>query len=208
MHDKAIAIIATLDTKGPEAAFVKSRIEAAGFSTVVLDTGILEQRDPAGLAADVSADQVAAEGGEDRAELIAKSAEIDTRNRGIGAMSKGSARILRQLYDQDQICGVIGLGGAQGTEICTCAMRALPLGVPKMMVSTVASGQTPFGIYTGTRDLTIMHSVVDILGLNSLMRQVLSNAVGAVVGTHGLKAAARSPVSGRRTPTTSTARCR
>ena len=182
MHDKAIAIIATLDTKGPEAAFVKSRIEAAGFSTVVLDTGILEQRDPAGLAADVSADQVAAEGGEDRAELIAKSAEIDTRNRGIGAMSKGSARILRQLYDQDQICGAIGLGGAQGTEICTCAMRALPLGVPKMMVSTVASGQTPFGIYTGTRDLTIMHSVVDILGLNSLMRQVLSNAVGAVVG--------------------------
>jgi uncharacterized protein (UPF0261 family) len=182
MGKKAIAIIATLDTKGPETAFVKSRIEAAGFSTVVLDTGILEQRDRAGPAPDVSADQIAAEGGEDRAELIAKSAEKETRNRGIGAMSKGSARILRQLYDQDQICGVIGLGGAQGTEICTCAMRALPLGVPKMMVSTVASGQTPFGIYTGTRDLTIMHSVVDILGLNSLMRQVLSNAVGAVVG--------------------------
>ena len=97
-------------------------------------------------------------------------------------MSNGAAKILRQLYDQGQICGVIGLGGAQGTEISTFAMRALPLGVPKMMVSTVASGQTPFGIYTGTRDLTIMHSVVDILGLNSLMRQVLSNAVGAVVG--------------------------
>jgi uncharacterized protein (UPF0261 family) len=182
MQAKAIAIIATLDTKGPEAAFVKSRIEAAGFSTVVLDTGILAQRDPAGPAPDVSADQIAAEGGEDRAELIAKSVEMETRNRGIRAMSKGSARVLRQLYDQNQIYGVIGLGGAQGTEIGTYAMRALPLGVPKMMVSTVASGQTPFGIYTGTRDLTIMHSVVDILGLNSLMRQVLSNAVGAVVG--------------------------
>ena len=92
MGKKAIAIIATLDTKGPEAAFVKSRIEAAGFSTVVLDTGILEQRDPAGPAADVSADQIAAEGGEDRAELIAKSVEMETRNRGIRAMSKGSAK--------------------------------------------------------------------------------------------------------------------
>jgi uncharacterized protein (UPF0261 family) len=182
MEKKAIAIIATLDTKGPEAAFVKAKIEQEGFATVVLDTGILARRDAAGPPPDVSADQIAEEGGEDRAELIAKSAEKETRNRGIRAMSRGSANILRQLYDQGRICGVIGLGGAQGTEIGACAMRALPLGVPKMMVSTVASGQTPFGIYTGTRDLTIMHSVVDILGLNSLMRQVLSNAVGAVVG--------------------------
>jgi uncharacterized protein (UPF0261 family) len=179
---RAIAIIATLDTKGPEAAFVQAKIEREGYPTVLLDTGVLAQRDPAGPRPDVSADQIAAEGGEDRAELIAKSAEKETRNRGIRAMSRGSAKILRQLYDGKRICGVIGLGGAQGTEIGTYAMRALPLGVPKMMVSTVASGQTPFGIYTGTRDLTIMHSVVDILGLNSLTRRILSNAVGAVVG--------------------------
>jgi len=182
MQKKAIAIIATLDTKGPEAAFVKAKIEGEGFPTVVMDTSILAQRDPAAIRPDIPADRIAQEGGEDRAELIARSAEKETRNRGIRAMSSGSAKILRQLYDQGRICGVIGLGGAQGTEIGTFAMRALPLGVPKMMVSTVASGQTPFGIYTGTRDLTIMHSVVDILGLNSLMRQVLSNAVGAVVG--------------------------
>jgi uncharacterized protein (UPF0261 family) len=182
MGKKAIAIIATLDTKGPETAFLKSCIEAAGFSTVVMDTGILEQRDPAGPSPDVSADRIAEEGGENRAELIAKSAERETRNCGIRAMSRGAAKILRQLYDHNQICGVIGLGGAQGTEIGTYAMRSLPLGVPKMMVSTVASGQTPFGIYTGTRDLTMMHSVVDILGLNSLLRQVLANAAGAVVG--------------------------
>ena len=182
MKQKAIAIIATLDTKGPETAFVKKKIEQEGYATVMLDTGILAQRDPAGPKPDISADQIAAEGGEDRAELIAKSAEKETRNRGIRAMSRGSAKILRQLYDEDRICGVISLGGAQGTEVGTYAMRALPLGVPKMMVSTVASGQTPFGIYTGTRDLTIMHSVVDILGLNSLMRRILSNAVGAVVG--------------------------
>lgn len=182
MQKKAIAIIATLDTKGPEAAFVKAKIERQGFAAVVLDTGILARRDPGGPPPDVSADQIAEEGGVDRAELIAKSAEKETRNRGIRAMCRGSAKILRQLYDQGLIGGVIGLGGAQGTEICTYAMRALPLGVPKMMVSTVASGQTPCGIYTGTRDLTIMHSVVDILGLNSVLRQVLSNAVGAVAG--------------------------
>jgi len=182
MEKKAIAIIATLDTKGPEAAFVKDRIEQEGFGTIVLDTGILAPRDPAGPPPDVSADRIAEEGGEDRAKLISKSVEKETRNLGIRAMSKGSAKILRQLYDQGRICGVIGLGGAQGTEISTYAMRALPLGVPKLMVSTVASGQTPFGIYTGTRDLTIMHSVVDILGLNALTRQVLSNAAGAVVG--------------------------
>ena len=182
MEKKAIAIIGTLDTKGPETAFLKSCIEAAGFSTVVMDTGILEQRDPAGPSPDVSADRIAEEGGENRAELIAKSAERETRNCGIRAMSRGAAKILRQLYDHNQICGVIGLGGAQGTEIGTYAMRSLPIGVPKMMVSTVASGQTPFGIYTGTRDLTMMHSVVDILGLNSLLRQVLANAAGAVVG--------------------------
>jgi uncharacterized protein (UPF0261 family) len=181
-NEKTIAIIATLDTKGPEAAFVKSRIEAAGYGVVLLDTGILDRRDPSTPRPDISADDIAREGGEDRAELAARSSEKETRNRGIRAMSKGSAKILKQLYDEGRIIGVIGLGGAQGTEICTYAMRALPLGVPKVMVSTVASGQTPFGIYTGTRDLTIMHSVADILGLNSLTRRVLANAAGAVVG--------------------------
>lgn len=182
MPQKNIAIISTLDTKGPEAGFVKSWIEAAGYGVVLLDTGILDRRDPSAPLPDVSADDIAREGGEDRAELVARSAEKETRNRGIKAMCKGSAKILREFYDNGRICGVIGLGGAQGTEICTFAMRALPLGVPKVMVSTVASGQAPFGIYTGTRDLTMMHSVVDILGLNSLTRRILANAAGAVVG--------------------------
>jgi len=182
MPKKSIAVISTLDTKGPEAGFVKSRIEAAGYGVVLLDTGILDRRDPAAPLPDVSADDIAREGGENRAELIARSAEKETRNRGIKAMCKGSAKILREFYDTGRICGVIGLGGAQGTEICTYAMRALPLGVPKVMVSTVASGQAPFGIYTGTRDLTMMHSVVDILGLNSLTRRILANAAGAIVG--------------------------
>ena len=188
MNKKTVAVIATLDTKGPETAFVKSRLEAEGVTVVIIDTGILEYRDPDTPRADFTADQVAAEGGETRSELVAHASEKETRNRGIKAMAAGSASILKKLFDADRICAVIGLGGAQGTEICSTAMRALPIGVPKVMVSTVASGQTPFGIYTGTRDLTIMHSVVDILGLNSLTRCILSNAVGAVVGMirHGL----------------------
>ena len=186
-HDKTIAIIATLDTKGPEAAFVKSCIEDTGYTTMVLDTGILDRKDPAAPHPDFSGDEIAREGGEDRGELVSRSDEKNTRSRGIRAMSKGSARILKRLYSKGRIRGVLGLGGAQGTEICTFAMRALPLGVPKMMVSTVASGKTPFGIYTGTRDLTIMHSVVDILGLNSLTKRVLANAVGAVVGMADVK---------------------
>jgi len=181
-HGKTIAIIATLDTKGPEAGFVKSRIEAAGYGTLVLDTGILGGKDPSALEPEFSADEITREGGEDREELASRSSEKDTRNRGIRAMSKGSARILDKLCKDGRIQGVLGLGGAQGTEICTFAMRSLPLGFPKVMVSTVASGQTPFGIYTGTRDITIMHSVVDILGLNSLTRRILANAAGAVVG--------------------------
>jgi uncharacterized protein (UPF0261 family) len=97
-------------------------------------------------------------------------------------MAEGAARILKKLYEEGRFQGAIGVGGAQGTEICTTAMRALPLGVPKLMVSTVASGKTPFGIYVGTRDLTIMHSVVDILGINSLSRRILANAAGAIAG--------------------------
>ena len=185
MDKKAIAIIATLDTKGPETAFVKERIESAGYETLILDTGILARRDSEAPVAHVSADEIARQGGEDRSDLIARSAEKETRNRGIRAMAEGSAKILRRLFDEGRIGAVIGLGGAQGTEISTFAMRALPIGAPKVMVSTAASGQTPFGIYTGTRDITIMHSVVDILGLNSLTRRVLTNAAAAVVGMAG-----------------------
>jgi uncharacterized protein (UPF0261 family) len=182
MEKKAIAIIATLDTKGPEAGFVKTQIESAGYGTLILDTGILKRAAPQAPIPHVSADEIAREGGEDRSQLIARCGEEETRNRGIRAMAKGSARILRKLYDEGKLCAVIGLGGAQGTEIGTYAMRTLPIGVPKVMVSTVASGQAPFGIYTGTRDITIMHSVVDILGLNALTKRILANAAAAVVG--------------------------
>ena len=182
MNRKAIAVIATLDTKGPEAGFVVKRIEEGGCEAVVLDTGIMPGRDPAAPVPAFTPDQIAAEAGESRSDLASRLTDKDTRDRWIRAMAAGSAKVLRRLHAEGRIAGVIGLGGAQGTEVCSTAMRALPLGVPKMLVSTVASGRTPFGIYTGTRDLTMMHSVVDVLGLNSLTRLILTNAAGAVVG--------------------------
>lgn len=181
-QDKAIALVATLDTKGPETAYLKTRIEQRGFSTLILDTGILEHRDPSAPEAQFLPEAIAAEGGADLKELRLLFSEKGTRNKGIRAMAEGSARLLSRLYGEGRFRGVIGVGGAQGTEICTAAMRALPVGVPKIMVSTVASGKTPFGIYVGTRDLTIMHSVVDILGINFLTRRILANAAGAITG--------------------------
>ena len=182
IRDKIIAVIATLDTKGPEVAYLKSRIERQGFKTLILNTAILECRDEAAPECQFLPEEIAREGGVHLQELRLLCAEKGIRSKGIRAMAEGSARLLSRLYGEGRFRGVVGLGGAQGTEICTSAMRALPFGVPKVMVSTVASGKTPFGIYVGTRDLTIMHSVVDILGINSLTRRILANAAGAITG--------------------------
>lgn len=183
---KSIAIIVTLDTKGAEAAFLRSRIEGLGFETIILDTGILEPtRAPSGVSV-ISSDDIASAGGENRAQLASNKSEPGVRDRGIRAMSSGAAHYLRRMFEEGKISGVVGLGGAQGTEICSFAMRTLPVGVPKVLVSTVASGATPFGIYTGIKDLTIMHSVVDIMGINSLTGRILSNAAGAITGMAGM----------------------
>lgn len=193
---RAIAVIATLDTKSAEARFVAERIRALGYQTVVLDTGILGSDEPASPLADITADEVAGAAGEDRRWLAERRSEPGIRARAVAAMAEGSAELLRRLCGEGRLAGVIALGGAQGTEIASYAMRALPLGTPKLMVSTVACGRTPFGMFTGTRDLTIMHSVADIQGLNSLTRRILANAAGAVVGmarAESLESAGEAP---------------
>ncbi|MGB9628419.1 MAG: Tm-1-like ATP-binding domain-containing protein [Thermodesulfobacteriota bacterium] len=172
---KAILIIATLDTKGLETQYLKTFIEGKGHRTLVMDTGILGS---AAFEPDISRNEVAQAGGKTIEGLI----RDKDKGKAIQAMAEGSKRISQELYQQGKISGVIGLGGAQGTEIGTSAMRALPLGFPKLMVSTVASGYAQFGTYVGTKDLLMMHSVVDILGLNAFSRMILSNAAGAIVG--------------------------
>ncbi len=172
---KAILIIATLDTKGPETQYLKDLIQRSGFKALVMDTGILGA--PA-FESNLSRDEVAQAGGTQIEELIRNR----EKGRAIQAMAEGSKKIVQQLYREGKIAGIVGLGGAQGTEIGTSAMRALPVGVPKLMVSTVASGYAQFGTYVGTKDLLMMHSVVDILGLNVFSRTILSNAAGAMMG--------------------------
>jgi uncharacterized protein (UPF0261 family) len=174
-RSKAILIIATLDTKGPETSYLKDLIETKGYRVLVMDTGIL---DPPLFKPDLSRDEVARAAGIQIVELIRNK----DKGRAIQAMAEGSKKMVQQLYREGGISGVIGLGGAQGTEIGTSAMRVLPIGFPKLMVSTVASGYAQFGTYVGTKDLLMMHSVVDILGLNVFSRMILSNAAGAMTG--------------------------
>ena len=170
---KTVGIVGTLDTKGMEFQFIKERIEASGTSTCVVNTGILGEPS---FEPDVSAGEVAEAGGTSLQALQ----DGDDRGVAVAAMAEGAAKIIAQLQNDGKIDGVISLGGSAGTTIGTTAMRAVPVGVPKIMVSTLASGDT--GPYVDTKDVSMMYSVVDIAGINSLSRQILANAAGAIVG--------------------------
>lgn len=170
---KTVAIIGALDTKGREFKFLKEQIEAHGVATFVIDVGVLGKPY---FTPDVSAAKVAKAAGENLAKLI-KGAD---RGYSVAVMCRGAAAIARQLYDQGKFHALISMGGGAGTNIGTSAMRALPTGVPKLMVSTMASGDTrPF---IGTKDITLMPSVVDISGINRISERILVNAAGAIAG--------------------------
>jgi len=173
--DKTILLIATLDTKEEEARFLKSCIEADGFKVLVMDTGILA---PPKEHVDIPQNEVADRAGTPLEEALARGDKRECTE----IMCQGAAILAKELHDQGRIYGVIGIGGAQGTEIASAAMRALPIGVPRLMASTVANGPHQFGFYVGTKDLTIMHTVSDLQGLNFLSKQILQNAAGAICG--------------------------
>ena len=172
---KTILLIVTLDTKGPEAQFLKSILERQGVSVLTMNAGIFPAECGEG---DFTRQQVALAAGRRVDELIA----ANDKGAAIGVMIEGAAKLTRSLYDGGQIHGVLSIGGAQGTLIGTAAMRSLPLGVPKLMLTTMASGKRQFDLYVGTSDITLMHSVVDFFGLNALLRQVLTNAAAAMAG--------------------------
>lgn len=168
-----IVIVGTLDTKGEEVGFLKEGIEEEGCSTIVVDVGTLHE--PA-IKADIPREQTASRGGESITSLLEKR----DRRLAVQTMINGAARVLRDLYDRNSLSGVISVGGGTGTHIGMGVMRALPLGIPKFMVSTVASRDMSDLI--GTKDITIMHSVIDILGLNPVSKKILGNAAAAVAG--------------------------
>ena len=169
-----IAVIGTLDTKGPETGFVRDEIRKRGHSPLVIDPGILGK---AAIPADVSREEVARASGHELADLVASG----DRHLCQAAMIDGLVEHVTRLYAEGQVDGIIAVGGAQGTAMATAAMRTLPVGIPKVMVSTVACGQTTFGPYVGTKDIAMIHSVADILGLNRVTERILAQAAAAVI---------------------------
>jgi uncharacterized protein (UPF0261 family) len=170
---RTVLLVATLDTKGAELAYVRDLIEVRGHRTLVVDAGVLGE--PA-FEPDVAASEVATAGGSSLDALR----ERGDRGEAVAVMMAGLERVVGSLFEQGRFEGMLGIGGGGGTILATAAMRELPIGVPKVMVSTMASGDV--SPYVGIRDITLMYSVTDIAGLNPLSRRILANAAGAVVG--------------------------
>lgn len=172
---KHIVLVATLDTKELETAYVKDLIESRGHIPVVVDCGIM--KDPAFEPA-VSRHAVAKAANTTIEEIL----KTRDKNLAIGTMTQGAVETAKTLYEKGNLDGIISMGGVQGTVIGTTVMQALPFGVPKVMISAVANGLATFGPFVGIRDIMILHSVADVLGLNAITRRVLAEGVGAVVG--------------------------
>ena len=169
----AIVIVGTLDTKGAEHDFARGIIEDQEVDTHLIDAGV--RGEPA-VEADTPREEVARRGGTELEELI----DADDRSEAVDTMARGAAAVAADLHEEGVLEGILSLGGSAGTTIGTTAMRALPYGVPKVMVSTMASGDTR--PYVESRDIAMLYSVADVAGLNQLTRTVISNAALAVVG--------------------------
>jgi uncharacterized protein (UPF0261 family) len=168
-----VVIVGSLDTKGDEFAFIKDLIEAEGLNTLVVDFGVMGEPT---LEPDITRDELTKAGGGDLAYL----GSGQHKDEAMQVMAAGLAVVVRQLYDEGKLDGIISMGGSGNTGIATSGMRALPVGVPKVMVSTLGGGDV--GAYTGTRDITFMPSIVDVAGINRISQMIYANAAGAVAG--------------------------
>lgn len=173
MAGKTIIILATLDTKGAEAWYIKERLEAAGDRGLIIDAGVVGE--PA-CAADITREEVARAGGKELSELL----EHPDREVAAPVMAAGATKLVISLLEEGRAGGIIAMGGTQGTTLCTGVMRELPYGFPKVMVSTMASGNV--APWVDIKDITMMFSVADIFGLNPVTRKILANAAWAVSG--------------------------
>ena len=166
-----VLLIGTLDTKGPEYAYLRDRLSLAGVDVLVADAGT--GGPPVGCEPDITREALAAETG-------ASLASLTDRGEAVGAMADAAAALARRLFDEGRVDGVLAAGGSGNTAIATRAMQALPVGVPKLMVSTVAAGDTRD--YVGGSDVMLMASVTDVAGINSISARVLANAAAAMAG--------------------------
>jgi uncharacterized protein (UPF0261 family) len=168
-----IAILGTFDTKGIEHGFLADTIRARGHETLLIHVGSLGT---ATIAPDIDATEVAAASGEDWRAILAR----QDRGESVALMSRAAAKYVAALVESGRIQGIISLGGGGGTAIATAAMRALPIGFPKVMVSTLASGNT--APYVGTKDIVMFPAIVDVAGINRISRVIFENAAGAICG--------------------------
>jgi uncharacterized protein (UPF0261 family) len=178
VRQKTIAILATLDTKGGEAAYIRDHVANRGHRALIIDTGLIGE--PAARA-DISNRQVAEAGGASLDDLRRHA----NREEAAPIMAAGATKIMRDLVAKGEVHAIVALGGTQGTTLSTSVMRELPYGFPKIMVSTMASGNV--APWVGTSDITMMYSVSDIMGLNPFMRRILANAAGAACGMAEVK---------------------
>jgi len=169
-----IAVLGTFDTKGAEHAFVADALRRQGLTTLLIDVGSLGSPS---FTPDIDAASVAAESDDSNWQAV-----LARRDRGesVTLMGRAAAKLVARLAAENRIHGIISLGGGGGTAIATTAMRALPVGFPKLMVSTLASGQTAH--YVGTTDITMMPAIVDVAGINRVSRAIFENAAGAIAG--------------------------
>jgi uncharacterized protein (UPF0261 family) len=169
----AVALVGTLDTKGPDFAFLADRLRAAGAEVIVVDAGTGE---PDGLRPDIDGEAVASAAGSTRAGLRAAA----DRGRAVTEMGRGAAAVIAGLVAQGRVGGVLAAGGSGGSSIAAQVMAGLPIGMPKLLVSTMASGDV--SPYVGAKDVCVMYSVVDVAGINRISRLVLGNAAAAMAG--------------------------
>jgi uncharacterized protein (UPF0261 family) len=171
-----VLLIGTLDTKGPEIAYVRDQLQALGLSTIVADSGILAG--PLDIVPDVSRAEVARLGG----KTIEGLRQAGSRGEAVHGMLLGLQRLALNLFRDRRLDGVLCLGGAEGAVLGASAMLSLPIGIPKIIVTPIASGRRRFGPLVGTRDVMVVHSVVDILGLNPISTTIFDNVAAAMAG--------------------------
>ena len=172
-----VVLLGTLDTKGREYEFVKGCLDEAGVDSILVDFGVLSDPD---VTPDISAHEVARYGGANLDDLRFTREDSETRSTALATMTRGSIAILKQLRDENRCDAVFGLGGSGGSSVISEVMQSMPIGVPKLLLSTMASGNV--GGYIGTKDIAIMYSVTDIAGLNRVSRPILRNAAYGIAG--------------------------
>lgn len=172
--NKIILMLGTFDSKGKEFAYLYSELKRRGANVLTMNTGVLGGTDL--FEIDIPAEEVAQRGGESL-EVLRKNAD---RGVAMGVMSKGARAICQELQQQGKIHAIIGMGGGGGTSIATTAMQGLPVGFPKVCITTLASGNT--SEYVGSKDIVLFPSIVDISGINQFSRLIISRAAGAICG--------------------------